>query len=167
MSIFFVFCFYNNTLFEVCWSIYISQGISAISSPAIMKTLANFMVSSPISTVNQKQKLKRVCMCLTQVKARSVGQVGRGCVDNTHGSSKDSSILVKSPFGDNSFSVVFYHSLISTSNDEERDTTHGVESNEHHSFILALDSSGFFKRRESPWCFNDPPFTRHMVSPPN
>ncbi len=62
--------------------------------------------------------------------------------------------------------MVFYHSLISTSNDEERDTTHGVESNEHHSFILVLDSSGFFKRRESPRCFNDPPFTRHIDSPP-
>lgn len=108
-----------------------------------------------------------VCACVTQAKGRAVGQVGRGCVDNTHGLSWDSSILVKSPSGDNSFSMVFYHSLISTSNDVERDTTHGVVSNEHHSFIPVLDSSGFFKRRESPWCFNDPPFTRHMASPPN
>lgn len=75
----------------------------------------------------------------------AVGQLGRRCVDNTHGSIWDSSILVESPSSDNSFSVVFYHSLISTSNAEEWDTTHGVESNEHHCFIPFLYSSGFFK----------------------
>ncbi len=157
-----------SVIFRKCF--FLSLGMSPITSPANMKTLTNCTVLSPMSTVYQKQTENKcvcvcVCVCLTQANGRAVGQVGRGCVDNTHG--WDSSILVKSPFGDNSFSMVFYHSLISTSNDEERDTTHGVESNEHHSFILVLDSSGFFKRRESPRCFNDPPFTRHIDSPSN
>jgi len=57
--------------------VYFSQGKSPIFSPANMKTLANFMVSSPMSTVYEKQILKRVCICVFNTSGSQIRWAGR------------------------------------------------------------------------------------------